>query len=234
MGWYKDGSKYTRYTGITIEGLQGWDYHLSLKSLKKGINYPKQYLKWDCGPNSAGRALHMWEKNPIDFSDYSDFVRYCSETTGTPNSRNCRADSDVIDVLALGIKIIFELARVDGPTPSMLAGCIAKKLPEGFSAVFEGNSDWSATLEKIKSDLRDNNPVIALIAWEPDKMHYVNVVAVSAQNDIAIIDTDSALYYYSEGELRYLMDCSSYIPHKFCLSNYNLIRFLPPDPPCRI
>lgn len=61
----------------------------------------------------------------------------------------------------------------------------------------------------------------------PTSMRYVNVVAVSDNDDVTILDTNNSLYYYSKDDFEDLMDCRSYIPHNIFLNNYNLIRFEP-------
>ena len=92
-------------------------------------------------------------------------------------------------------------------------------------SAFDGSSYFTSVLDKIKKDLDNYDPVIALLAFSPTSMHYVNIVAVSENDEIAILDTNNSLYYYSKDDFEDLMDCSSYIPHNFFLYNYNLIRF---------
>ena len=96
-------------------------------------------------------------------------------------------------------------------------------------SAFDGSSYFSSALDKIKKNLDNYDPVIALLAFSPTSMHYVNVVAVSENDEIAILDTDNSLYYYSKDDFEDLMDCSSYIPHNIFLYNYNLIRFASKD-----
>ena len=82
---------------------------------------------------------------------------------------------------------------------------------------------WFRTaLADIKSDLEANDPVIALVAWSLTKMHYLNVVGVSADDDVAVLDTDNTLGYFSMSDFKYRMDVSNiYVVS----DNYVIIRF---------
>ena len=77
-------STYKRRQYTDISEVITWRWHLPESYLRIGVNYTKQGDKWDCGPNSAGRALQMWEKNPRDFSEYSSFMDRCPKTFGMP------------------------------------------------------------------------------------------------------------------------------------------------------
>ena len=133
-----------------------------------------------------------------------------------------------LNILTIGLAgLMGETNRVVksvGPTPGSLANYITKRIQGEGKAIHSQNKYFSDTLNKIKNDLDSNDPVIALIAWSPMRMHYVNVVAVSDEDDIAILDTNNKFYYYTRSDYEELLDRRSYIPHNFCLDNYNLIR----------
>lgn len=119
--------------------------------------------------------------------------------------------------------VVMSLIPDDGPDPGELAWFITSKLSgTGCRACYSTSPWFDDILEWIRTDLEIGDPVIALIAWGPFKMHYINVVAVSDEN-VAYMDTDNEVKYYSIGDFEDLMDCSSYSPHG--LDTYNLIRF---------
>ncbi|OHT04574.1 hypothetical protein TRFO_27894 [Tritrichomonas foetus] len=225
MGRTKNRSNYKRYD-INIDELQQWPYHLSKSTLQIGQHYPEQDDTWDCGPNSSGRALQMWYKNPKDFIDYSWFKNHCPKTLGSPQTPAGKTKQVICGILSFYLSVIVTKSLPDvGPSPRELADYISDNIKGIGRGIFSGKQSFSTILKEIKDDLNAGDPVIALIAWDPFSMHYVNVVGISDENDIAILDTDNALYYYEESSFADLLDCSSYIPHNFYLSNYNLIRF---------
>lgn len=231
MGRTKDSK--TRYYIHNAKNLSTWDYHLSESSISRGIRYPAQESLWDCGPNSAGRALNMWSKISLSFSDYSHFKNHCPKTFGLPQTTSGYVTLGILHFLTFGISSIvatlIDKTESDeqisvGPTPGSLVEYINDNIEGEGKAYFSQNDYFSDVMHKIKNDLYENDPVIALIAYGPTEMHYVNVVAVDG-DDIAILDTTDDLYYYKKNDFEDLLDCSSYLPHNFCLSKYNLIRF---------
>ena len=167
----------------------------------------------------------MWEKNPKDFSNYDPFRESCPKTFGPPNTTAGKVWNVVAGVLTLGISALItgNIENV-GPTPGSLAAYITKNIAGIGRAVKYRSSHFDKALEVIKNDLSNSDPIIALIAWGPFHMHYVNVVAVS-NDEIAYLDTDNRLKSYSIPDFQALMDCSSYIIHSVALAPYNLIRF---------
>ena len=173
----------------------------------------------------------MWEKNPKDFSDYDSFRVSCPKTFGSPNTKSGKVWNVVAGVLTLGVSALITKKIEDvGPAPGPLAHYITKNIAGIGQAVKYCSSQFDEALDVIKNDLENGDPVIALIAWGPFHMHYVNVVAVSEDDRIAYLDTDNHLKSYSISDFHELMDCSSYIPHSVALAPYNLIRFQKSEP----
>ena len=56
-------------------------------------------------------------------------------------------------------------------------------------------------------------------------MHYINIVAVNENDDVAYIDTDNSLEYYTREEFKYLFDCSNFESYSSSIGVYNIIRF---------
>lgn len=228
MGRVKDYNSYYR-TSISIQSLLKWRYHLPESTLISGTNYQKQNDSWDCGPNSAGRALQMWSKIKMDFNDYNKFKSNCPKLIGMPQTTGGKVKLGFFHFLTLGLSTIVtsicEAACPVGPAPGDLAKYITNSIKQEGKGIHSHNELFDSALNKIKDDIKNGDPVIVLIAWAPTRMHYINVVGVSDQDDVAVIDTDNELYYYSRSDFEDLMDCSSYTPHKCCLANYNLIRF---------
>lgn len=227
MGRTKETSNYHK-TYVNRKDLDKWKHHLSECTISRGCHYTKQNDSWDCGPNSSARALDMWMKNDIDFRDYGHFKSYCPKLYNSIMD-TCTGFWDRIFVaVGFGIANSINNNCTDvGPTPKALAKYITKCLGGKGRGIYSGNYFFDSTLNEIKADLDANDPVIALLSFSPTSMHYVNVVAVSDNDDVAILDTNNSLYYYSKNDFEDLMDCCSYIPHNIFLNNYNLIRFEP-------
>lgn len=151
-----------------------------------------------------------------DFNDYDKFKSSCPKTTGGQTATAIMNGAGAI--------VADKIGSV-GPQPDELANFVSKSL-NGFGKCEEsGKKFFENAMDEIKNDLKNDNPVIALIAWGPLHMHYVNIVAVSEKDDVAVLDTNNSLYYYNIYEFEDLCDCSSYTPHKMVLSNFNIIRF---------
>lgn len=221
----KSKSSHNRYY-ISAESLQRWKYHLPLYTIERGTRYQRQRDSWDCGPNSSARALDMWSKISLNFRNYDGFKNNCPKSFGKPQSPSGRVMSNFLGFFTFGLtKVIEEFIPDVGPSPGELSDYITECLCGEGRGIHSGSTYFDTALDEIKRDLDNNDPVIALLATDPTSMHYINVVAVSEDDDVAILDTTNELYYYSRYAFDDLLDCSSYIPHNFVLSDYNLIRF---------
>ena len=214
------------YKTIGINQVIRWRHHLPKSYLERGMSYEKQPGSWDCGPNSSARALYMWAKNTRDFSDYDDFRSRCPKTLGTPNTQSGIVWGAIGHFLTLGLSTIITAKLPDvGPTPSALADYVSEKLGIDGNAYHYEYDTIDAVLNAIKNDIDIGDPVIALLSRSSIDMHYINIVAVSDQDDVAYIDTDNSLEYYTRDEFRYLLNCSNYDYYSCSLGVYNIIRF---------
>lgn len=77
-------------------------------------------------------------------------------------------------------------------------------------------------MSSIKKCLYNKEPVIALIGWKWDNLHYVNIIGISNQGDVAILDINNTIFYYTKNAFYDLFYLSSYSLVKYA---YNLICF---------
>ena len=206
------------YKGIIMEEVLTWKHHLPKSYLETGTSYQTQNLSWECGPNSSGRALQMWAKNTKDFSNYSSFRSQCPKTLGMPQTTTGLVWSGILPIFTLGISKV-------GPTPTALADYISEKLGSDGNAYHRKYSSFDSVLDDIKYDIDIGDPVIALISRSSVEMHYINIVAVNNNDDVAYIDTDNSLGYYTREEFKYLLNCSNYGSYSWSIGVYNIIRF---------
>lgn len=219
----KTENNYARHY-ITADELMWWPHHLPRECIERGMSCVKQADgSWTSGPNSGVRALYMWGKGDNTVSYYNSFVNDCPKSFGSPHTTASKTWNDILGILTLGISsAIVNNIRDIGPNPSELGNYLSEWLGSDGNAGRFGYSGFSNALDAIKNDLDNGNPVITLLARSWDSMHYINVVGVSQNNDIAVLDTDNTLYYYTENDFEDQMDVRSY---PFLSDNYVLIHF---------
>ena len=138
----------------------------------------------------------MWDKTKNSNISTDSFIKNCPKTVKI-NENKCV-----------------------GPTPDMLAKYISKNIDKTASR--NNYYEYDKALNAIKSDLNRGEPVIVLISTGPLSMHYINVVGVSSDDEVAILDTDKLLYWYTKEEFKEIMDMTRY---PYISGRFVLIRF---------
>ncbi|MBX9890129.1 MAG: hypothetical protein K2X94_02585, partial [Amoebophilaceae bacterium] len=214
-------------------------------------NIPQQSLKWDCGPNSAARALTIAGKN---ITDYASFRSSCPRSHnpnkfGTVKKTGCAvaAMGMILAPFTGGVSTFAGIAAAHctfatdsaipdiGPSPSQLANYLSANLSGTLykKAVHVGESDFAPFMCMIKEDIEiHKDPVILLLFYTWKAWHYVNVVGIQNEtcDTFAILDTDGLIRLITKDSLKYLahddyLGDPSHWFSKGSIYRYNAIRF---------
>ena len=203
-----------------LEKKEEWKNRLEKGKLEMGIEYNKQNEGWDCGPNSVGRALKMLGME----LEYENLKKNCPKTFGK--------NSNLIDKKNLfsGINMLFEKLPNVGPLPHKLANYMNTQIELQVGSIEDvtitcksiTNKDYKIIFKTISENIKMDLPVVALIGWGINRLHYITLVGISEKDEVLFLETNGALHFYSQKDFESLLDCSSYC---YVPAKYNLILF---------